>query len=949
MSNVVCLDEEQLLACVDGTITEGDRLAAVAHCDQCARCHELLVECVRALVPDADAPPRRAGDRVGRYLIERRIGAGGMGEVFAAVDPQLGRRVAIKVLRADLPTELGRGQRARLMSEAQALARLAHPNVVNVFEVGVIAEHVFIAMELVEGGTLTRWLAPDRPFSEVLAALVSAGRGLAAVHAAGMVHRDFKPDNVLVGQDGRVRVSDFGLARAASSPDESGEAPFLYGEAETVQFTRSGAILGTPAYMAPEQLRGEPATARSDQFAFAVTLHEALFGRRPFEGRSVAALLEAQEKMRFAPQERRGVPRRVKSAITRALAPDPARRHASIDALLDELRPARPLRAWWVALSLLLVLPAGWWAVTRMARPRGCQPGAEILQPLWNPARRQALLDAAGGDPGAHATAEARARHLDWYAQRWIALHDNLCASRPEALGLGLECLSERARPLEKEAAPSPRPGEANLPSLDRCRNLATLPRAGRRDQVLASYRALDDVLQLGENPNAALAALDKVVAQARALDFPPLLAEALVAWGRARYQIDHDGHAVKPLVYEAARLAEQVGDDELRAEALLYLVHIAGASTGHEEAQTLATLGEAALARVDDEYLRSDLLWGLFADRYTAHRFDDALKVADQHLELARKLFGPQSLRASTSLDHRGAALSALGRYREAEADMRAALAIEERLLPPDSAKLDQTLTNLAMVLWHTGKLDEVVALSLRALAIDEKAYGADSTRLIHSIMHLAIAHSLTGHLDEAHADFLRARAIAERSLPADSADHAIIESNLADNEVNLGNLVAGEAAAQRALAMTERNGNDGFAIKVRFVLAEIRLRQKRFAEAMEMNERAQAAAEKLGPNHPDVAYAFLRRGQIFLAWGRAREALPALERSLEIMSHGQPEPIDLGDGKLELARALVANGGDRVRARRLAEEAAQVFAEGGVKQQDRPGQVARLLQRMR
>ncbi|MCA9705293.1 MAG: serine/threonine protein kinase, partial [Myxococcales bacterium] len=252
------------------------------------------------------------GTSLGRYLVLEPLGSGGLGDVYACYDPELDRRVAIKLLKTTAAA-LDRAQ-LRLKREAQALARLAHPNVVAVHDVGIHDDRVFVAMELVEGQTLRAWLSAEpRSWSEVRDVMVAAGRGLAAAHAAGMVHRDFKPGNMMVGLDGRVRVLDFGLARAVSpgSGSDAGEVPVLppgsaglaagpaglaagaaglaAGSAGVpgsagldVAVTQTGVVLGTPAYMAPEQLTGTTVDGRADQFGFCCTLYEALWGKRPF-------------------------------------------------------------------------------------------------------------------------------------------------------------------------------------------------------------------------------------------------------------------------------------------------------------------------------------------------------------------------------------------------------------------------------------------------------------------------------------------------------------------------------------------------------------------------------------------------------------------------------------------------------------------------------------------
>ncbi|HEX3763440.1 MAG TPA: protein kinase [Kofleriaceae bacterium] len=284
------------------------------------------------------------------------LGAGGMGVVYAAYDPELTRKVALKVLTSDgsrSPEELP--IRALLLREAQAMAQLAHPNVVAVHDVGNVDGRVFIAMELVEGVTLTNWLAAERRApGEIITTFLAAGNGLAAAHAAGVIHRDFKPDNVLIGNDGRVRVTDFGLARLALGEPSGGTQGGRGKLAQAVSTARSG-VVGTPAYMAPEQYLGRSVDARADQFSFAVALHEALYGKRPFA--PVELAIGADPPGRLVAGPRSGVSIVLRRALLRALSPDPDQRHASMAELLTTLAP-RPRRGRALALAAVLAIAA---------------------------------------------------------------------------------------------------------------------------------------------------------------------------------------------------------------------------------------------------------------------------------------------------------------------------------------------------------------------------------------------------------------------------------------------------------------------------------------------------------------------------------------------------------------------------------------------------------------
>ncbi len=312
------------------------------------------------------------GASLGRYLVLGRLGGGGMGVVYAAHDPELDRKVAIKLVRHDaFASSEGR---ARLLREAQALARLQHPNVIAIHDVGTFGEQVFIAMEHVAGQTLTAWLGSGRPWREIVATFTLAGRGLEAAHRAGLVHRDFKPDNVLLDAEGRVRVLDFGLARSAQdseSPPIDPAAP-TGAAAPVAALTETGAILGTPAYMSPEQHLGQPTDARTDQFSFCVALFEALYGLRPFAGETVATLaLEVTTGRVQSPPRGAKVPAFVHAALLRGLRSRPDERFASMGELLAAL--ARdPRRRVLGRLALLgaacaaLAAGAGYWQWARL-------------------------------------------------------------------------------------------------------------------------------------------------------------------------------------------------------------------------------------------------------------------------------------------------------------------------------------------------------------------------------------------------------------------------------------------------------------------------------------------------------------------------------------------------------------------------------------------------------
>jgi len=427
--------------------------------------------------------------QVGRFQVEKILGSGGMGVVYAAHDPQLGRKVALKLLQ---PLTSGDRARERLLREAQAMAQLQHPNVVGVYEAGVHGDQVYVAMEYVENGTLGDWLrVRPRSWQEVVDMLLQAGEGLTAAHAAGLVHRDFKPANILMSA-GRARISDFGLARTTSTAEQlERTAEDSSGMLLGAPLTRTGSLLGTPAYMAAEQLRGEPASAASDQFAFGVVLYESLYGHRPFQGESLGALMQAIDTGKIAKPERRvSVPAKVSAVIRRALAQDPARRFPNMMTLLEALRVARRQRWGVQAVAVGLsgaAMVAGMGTLFMFSSPQE-EPQAtaaaaiscegDALAGVWDAQRRELLGWAVGeaSDPRVFVG-------LDDYATRWRDVHALRCADDVREPRWTETCLTDRRTALGDLVqaivdAPGPlragTPGAISmLPALSDCTALA--------------------------------------------------------------------------------------------------------------------------------------------------------------------------------------------------------------------------------------------------------------------------------------------------------------------------------------------------------------------------------------------------------------------------------------------------------------------------------------------
>jgi serine/threonine protein kinase len=411
---------------------------------------------VTAALPGPAAPSAQPNETVGKYRLDRPLGAGGMGVVWAAFDPDLERAVALKLLRVEATEEAS--MRTRLLREARAMARLRHPNVVTVFDVGTDKGRDYIAMELVEGGTLDEWLHTKPSRGAIIEALIAAGRGLHAAHNAGLVHRDFKPHNVLRASDGHIYVTDFGLARGQIE-----EGPELVPMALPVveiasgsqprrkrdlildsPLTQTGVLIGTPAYMAPEQFTGATPDPKSDQFAFCVTAWQALTGERPFRGESLtqieAAVREGTAKLSAE------LPPALRAVLVRGLDPSPSARWPDIAALLDALAdastPEKPKRRWLVPLLAAAVLVGGGLiAIVASQKAKSveeeCGPAEEAFAKVWNEKRRLEFQRSNGSNIGVVLVMKAMSK-------QWVRSYTAACKGErtPEKVEM-VRCLHE--------------------------------------------------------------------------------------------------------------------------------------------------------------------------------------------------------------------------------------------------------------------------------------------------------------------------------------------------------------------------------------------------------------------------------------------------------------------------------------------------------------------------
>jgi predicted Ser/Thr protein kinase len=685
---------------------------------------------------------------IGRFQVIRRLGSGGMGVVYAAWDEALNRKVALKVLRTRTVANKRDTGRKRLQREAQAMAKLSHPNVVAIYDVGVLDEQIFLAMEFVKGVTLTRWLrAERRSWRDVLGVFLQAGRGLAAAHRAGIIHRDFKPDNVLIDGDNRVRVVDFGLARADGGsglfprPDTYEAIPQKPSNSMLdMRITRTGGMTGTPAYMAPEQYLGQPTDARTDQFSFCVALFEGLYGVRPFVGERVAVVREAvlaghiQEvpKDSDVPAWLLQDPRaRAEGEARRALAGDgrPAR--------AAERRPAPPVRRWLLiggGVVLAGVAAAAAFALTpaeRTTTPRAsalalCDVDA-ALAGVWDDTRRQAVAAALGD---AHAS-EPQARRvtavLDLRVDEWRAMVRQTCAqagsqapAEPIAACLrrrlaGLRALSDALLRAPAGAASRGLVAAWSLPPATSCADArATIdaPWYQVDERPLAELDRAAVLGALGEVP-AALASARSLAITARENEDLPLQAEAL---------------------HRQAALERAAGDPSAAERSLLTALWAAEAS--HQDELV-----------IDSETLLLEVLGDLGRD-------DEAIALW-QRLTAVLQRRSDDGRRESAALHAIGRLLLRRGRHAEAATQLALALRLGERSLSPEHPQVGRLLLDLALAQARLGAHDEAARQLDRAVQLLRAALPNDDPALVQAHLARAEVERRRGRLREAAADY--------------------------------------------------------------------------------------------------------------------------------------------------------------------------------------------------
>jgi tetratricopeptide (TPR) repeat protein/predicted Ser/Thr protein kinase len=872
--------------------------------------------------------------KIGRFTMLERIGSGGMGVVYAAYDSELDRKVAIKLLHTD--KQAGSEGRSRLLREAQAMAKLAHPNVCTVHEVGTFEGRVYIAMEFIRGKTLGEWRKEkERTWRETLDVFLQAGRGLAAAHAAGVVHRDFKPDNVIVGDDDRVRVLDFGLARPAEVEDIERSymlPPSDAGKKELdTPLTLTGAVLGTPAYMSPEQHEGKQADERSDQFSFCVALYEGLYGERPYAGETRPELVTSvlSGAVREAPRGTK-VPTFLRKVVLRGLATKPGDRNASVQELLRELQkdPARTKRRLMVAAAAVAVVGLGGWGIysAQQASALQCTGAEDKLAGVWDDTRKHQVREAllATGRPYAEDTWTRVEKRLDTYTQGWVQMHTDACEATyvrgeqsGQLLDLRMACLGSRLTDLralvdvlaeaDADVLDKSIQAAANLKLLDRCADADALAAAipppddpevaakvEKQREKLARAKALKDAGKYTEG----LALAQEVLDTAGTLDYLPLVAEAQLRVGVLQAE-EVDFEASEKSLAEAYWIALGAKHDEALAEAATQLVDVDVAREQPEAALRWGRHARAAVERVglggvEEARLLSNL--GSMLAQQGEH--DEARVHHDRALALFEKALGPDHPEVARALLSGGGALRSADKRDEARAYFERAVAISEQASGPEHPDVGLGLTDLGSLLVEQGEHERACPYLERALAIYGKLLRPDHPRVLAALSFLAYALQEQGRFDEARERYERALAKLERTV---GPDHP---------EVAMALLLASRALQREA----------------------------RYDEARAHLERAVAIGlgGKPGADDRDPVEPLDDLAQLLLRQGEDDEAVRHLERALAIREQHDVPPHDLAETRFAMASALWETGKDKKRAVELAEQAHDEYEKAGTQYED-------------
>jgi eukaryotic-like serine/threonine-protein kinase len=842
------------------------------------------------------------GTRVERYVLLKPVGHGGMGVVYAAYDPDLDRKVALKLLRPDKRTPEGHTGRDWILREAQAMARVTHPNVISVYDVGTYGAQVFVAMEFIQGTTLSDWIRQKgHTWQETLRVFREAGQGLRAAHRAGLVHRDFKPANVLVGDGGRVCVLDFGLARLAAEAEAEEEA--LTGEAPRSEAQagdrlalelpdKKNMIVGTPQYMPPEQYLDSVVDARADQFSFCAALYWALYRKRPFEPRELARTASdsargasgTEESWRRLPHAVAAreppadspVPLWVRRAVMRGLSLHPDDRFPSMEELLEALSQGQRRTERRGALAVVggsLALAVAGVGLYAFHQSRVCAGAESLVASAWGPQARQKLEAAftATGRPFAAETALKVVRALDGYASDWARMHTEACeatrvrgAQTEELLAVRMVCLERRRQDLGALASLLT---EADARVVDKAVDAAA---------ALPSLSPCQDIVSLAEQPplpvdpavRATIEQLGGRIAQVKALN------------DAGRYKAGLElARQLEPEVVATTYLPLQA---ELRYHQGWLLLH---AGQGADSILQLEQSLSAAESSRSDR-LRLEVLSKLIYAFANHGRPEEAERWGKQATAILKRVGGEPSL-ALDLMGNLGAVALLRGRYQEAWDYFDRARALAETTLGPEDPKRAKVTVSLGMAAMNLKDYPRAIALLTEGVRQTEAAKGKQ-------------------HPDVAARHTALARAYRERGDLARALAH--VQEALTVRRAVLGSEHPAVADTLDELGMSF-------------------LALKRYGDSLTTFREALAIKRKvLGEDHPDLSYSYDGVGQALLGQGSAAEALAPLRKAL---SYEDTEPELLAQAGFALAQAIWAVGQEPARAREEARKARQRYVK--------------------
>lgn len=882
-----------------------------------------LAELARA-PPPGDVPKTlKVGESVGgnRYQIRRELGRGGMGIVYEAEDTKLDRRVALKTHQT-----ASIDARRRILVEAQAMAKLSHPHVVAVHDVGEFDGGVFLVADLIRGGDLETWRTPERTWSEIVGVYIEAGRGLAYAHAAGLVHRDFKPANVLVGLDGRCQVTDFGIAVPAAT-DTRGDNPLKDGDEHGDTAATATDLVGTPAYMAPEQLQGAPADARSDQFSYCVALYEALTGARPYP--------RTAKELRAQPLQLRthsAMPRRVQRLLQQGLSARPADRFPSLDALLGALeRTLNPRRATW-----LTVGGVGLAGVTLLAfgdTPTPCEQGITAALDGWSHANRQELRARFVADPEAAKLWPGMKRAVDAFSAEWARTATRVCEGRDtttQALTHAAQrCLDDARRDADATLASLRRaPSRASRSGPERVAAWTSPSECSRARFVLASpsipvllrahVRVVEETLRALSN---------EATTSSNPKTLEPRLAEA-------RRQVEILGAAYPPL---RARLgfieADVVGRGRPRdVEAILKQTYHDSRASNHPDYAVLAALGLTDLFSTQLGDIDAALEWAEVARVEAARdgvsnrrvvevelavaiaydiagRWDEAATMYEEALELTERLTGEERER------ERGRILISLSGFESARGNLDRAISTGT-----EAVELFETLEggpcrssvnargNVALALLNGGRLDEAQATFEQEREERIALLGPDHPAHITTQINLGVVAAHQERYEVARAHWTSADAAVERFYGEEHPDRAGIALKLGWLDETAGAYPEAEARYTSALRVFKKTlGEEAEAtLLCQDNLASARLKQGKIeAACAPLEGLIETAQATLGETR--VVARFLNtRGDCAVAQGRPNDAVERYRSSLAVMKKISEPAGTLAEVQLKLASAL-------------------------------------------